>query len=99
YSICWNSPKSSTFPIIIDQAVDRMTRMGPILSAIGTGQDITVIHLRPGVDDSESTLICVNRVMKENIADHSRVQESIVDLALRATVYVKDDIWYLIMFD
>jgi len=92
-----NVPLSSTRQVIIDQSIDRMTRMGPVLSVVGTEQSSIIIHLRPGVDDTESTLICVNRVMNTNLGDDS--QESIAELALRATICQQNAIWHMILFD
>ncbi|MHB8598229.1 MAG: hypothetical protein ACYDER_15610 [Ktedonobacteraceae bacterium] len=95
--IHWDIPVSSAKRVIIDQSLDRMTRMGPVLSVAGTEQSSIIIHLRPGIDDTETTLICINRVKIENLEDHP--QEFIAELALRATICQQNASWYMILFD
>lgn len=93
----WGIPLSSSTPIIVDQAVNDMTRLGPVIHAKVTGPNLNVVHLKPGVDDVEATLVCLNRgVRDENIGSITEHNVEI-DVALKATVSTHKNSWYMMM--
>jgi len=93
----WGIPLSSGRPIIVDQAVNNMTRLGPVIYAGVTDQNLSVVHLKPGVDDVEATLVCINRGVRDKNIGRIIEHNVEIDVALKATVYVQKNNWYMMM--
>jgi len=95
----WSIPMSSSLPVVIDQAENNMTRMGPVLYATEMSQEAVLIHLQPSVDDTASSLVRVNQGLKESYTAFTLEDSSEVEVALKASVCFQKNSWYMIIFN
>jgi hypothetical protein len=92
----WNVPLSSSTIMQIDQAFDEMSSVGSVIFATITGETASVVHLEPGIGDAEPTFISVNHII---INRNEELEENTIEWALKATVNIQENKWYLAMFD
>lgn len=93
----WGTTLPFGISVIVDQAVNDMTRLGPVIHAGVTSRNLDVVHLKPGVDDVEATLVCMNRGVRDKNIGVITEHNVEIDVALKAAVGVQKDNWYMIM--
>ncbi len=95
-SVQWNVPLSSSIIMQIDQAFDEMSSVGSVIFATITGEIATVAYLEPGIGDAEPTFVSVNHII---VNRNEQLEENTIEWALKATVHIQGNKWYLAMFD
>lgn len=79
YLMHWGTPMASAQPLVIDRS-DKMARMGPIVFAKETAQDIGIVHIHPVFDDISAPFIETSRIVKKHLGKPIRegVAESVL---------------------
>ncbi len=66
YPMHWGTPLADAQPMVVDRS-DKWARMGPIVFAAETAQDIGIVHIHPIFDDTTAPLIYTSRIVKKHL--------------------------------
>ncbi|HVB24449.1 MAG TPA: hypothetical protein VNG51_21100 [Ktedonobacteraceae bacterium] len=84
---------SSFTPVKIDEAFDRMSRMGPVIFASANSRDKFITYLKPDIDDVGEAEVCSYRFQQEGIEE-----PEVEGTALRAVLSTQEQTWQILSF-
>jgi hypothetical protein len=94
YPIRLDKALSSFTPIEIDEAFDRMSRMGPVIFATTNSRGKFISYLKPDIDDVGAADICASQFQQEIIEEPEEE-----GTALRAVLSMQEHTWQMLRFN
>ncbi len=81
-------------PIVLDEAIDAGTDLGPLLGVVANANDYSILYMKPKLDNLDAPAICLGHLMKDKLREQVAVEE--ITIGEKALAYISGEDFLLL---